>query len=248
MRKVFTPAHESEASQNTFSSHLKGKAIKLNENKLIASGDKGYRTVLGTQGVAEGTFYYELTILNPSSEELEIPENSIPPSAPILEPLLTTANTLCLQTHNTSSINMDKGASRVGFATNQAELEMCVGADKYGFGFRSIDGCVFHEGFRKEFSSGYEIGSIISCLIHLPPQRPRIKGVTDSGLVVSEGSEIHFFKNGRHLGCAFKDFYEGCYFPAVALYEYSRAEINLSPEVRYPEILETYNAKPFFCH
>ena len=63
---TYTPSDESEATSFCFSNILKAKAISLNHNSCIANGEKGYRTILGTQGVKEGNFYYEATVLNPS--------------------------------------------------------------------------------------------------------------------------------------------------------------------------------------
>lgn len=60
----------------------------------------------------------------------------------------------------------------------------------------------------------------------------------------SPGSEIHFFKNGQHLGLAFSDIYEGAYFPTVALYQYARVEINLTGPFFNDGILVDFDAKP----
>lgn len=246
MFPAFTPSHPLEAFSHNFSSHLKAKAIKLYDNGLIANGDKGYRSVLGTQGVIEGTFYYEVTVLNPSSETLNIPYNPIPHSAPMLEPLLSTHNMLYLETHDSISIGINSAHTRIGFATDMADLELPIGADKHGYSYRDKDGGVFHDGYLKEYSELYGYNDIIGCLIHLQPQKPKIRGRGEEGLSISEGSEIHYFKNGKHLGCAFIDIYEGCYYPAVALYQYARVEINMTASLAYPKILSEYNAKPFF--
>jgi len=57
---------------------------------------------------------------------------------------------------------------------------------------------------------------------------------------VSEGSSISFFKNGVDLGVGFTDIYEGCYFPAVALYEHARVEFHDQRSLKFPEVLENY--------
>ncbi|CAG9326889.1 unnamed protein product [Blepharisma stoltei] len=246
MFPAFIPSNPSEVSLHCFSSIMKAKAIKLYDNGLIANGDKGYRSVLGTQGVTEGSYYYEVTILNPSSESLNIPSNPIPPSAPMLEPLLTTSNMLYLETHDTISIHFNSAHTRIGFATAQTDLELPIGADSYSYSYRDLDGGVFHEGYINEYADSYGYNDIIGCLIRLQPQKPKIRGVIEEGPVVSEGSEIHYFKNGEHMGCAFSNIYEGCYYPAVGLYQYARVEINMTPNLLYPKILKQYNAKPFF--
>lgn len=245
MKPIYTVTSQNEAELLCFSTVYKAKAIKLYDSGLIANGEKGYRSVLGTQGVCEGTFYYEVTILNPSSESLNIPINTLPASAPMFEPLVGSHNNLCLETHDLLSIGINSAHTRIGFATTKLDLETPVGADLHSYSYRDLDGSVFHNGYRKGYACPYGTNDIIGCLIKLQPQKPKIKGKDDYGLVESEGSEIHFFKNGEYLGKAFDNIYEGCYFPAVALYQYARVEINLTKKLAFPGILRDFNAKPF---
>ena len=43
----------------------------------------------------------------------------------------------------------------------------------------------------------------------------------------------------------FENISEGCYYPAVALFNYSRVEINMTTELKYKEVLTEFNALPF---
>lgn len=47
------------------------------------------------------------------------------------------------------------------------------------------------------------------------------------------------------MGVAFNNIFEGCYFPAVALFEHSRVEFHDENSLRFPEVLSNYNAKAF---
>ena len=245
MKPIYTVTAPTESDLLCFSSTFKARSIKLYDSGLIANGEKGYRSVLGTQGVTEGTFYYEVTILNPSSESLNIPVNTLPPSAPMFEPLIASHNNLCLETHDSVSIGINSAHTRIGFATTSFDLETPVGADMHSYSYRDLDGSVFHDGYKKRYASSYGTNDIIGCLIKLQPQKPKIKGKDDYGLIESEGSEIHFFKNGEYLGKAFDHIYEGCYFPAVALYQYARVEINVTKKLAYPGVLRDFQARPF---
>ena len=245
MKPIYTITAPGESDQLCFSNVYKAKAIKLYDSGLIANGEKGYRSVLGTQGVSEGTFYYEVTILNPSSESLNIPFNPLPQSAPMFEPLVASHNNLCLETHDSISIGIHSAHTRIGFTTMNLDLETPVGSDMNSYSYRDLDGSVFHNGYRKPFSFSYGTNDIIGCLIKLQPQKPKIKGKDDNRLIESEGSEIHFFKNGEYLGKAFDSIYEGCYFPAVALYQYARVELNITKKLAYPGVLRDFQARPF---
>jgi Set1/Ash2 histone methyltransferase complex subunit ASH2 len=245
MKPVYTPTTPLESNLLCFSSTYKAKAIKLYDSDLIANGEKGYRSVLGTQGVTEGTFYYEVTILNSSSESLNIPVNTLPASCPMFEPLIASHNSFCLEKHDSVSIGITSAHMRIGFATSNLDLETPVGTDLNSYSYRDLDGSVFHDGYRKAYSCSYGINDIIGCLIKLQPQKPKIKGKEDSKFIESEGSEIHYFKNGEYLGKAFENIYEGCYFPAVALYQYARVEINITKKLAFPRVLTDFQAKPF---
>ena len=241
----FTPVSPREADLHCFSSYCKGKALKLYNNSLIANGDKGYRSVLATQGVTEGTYYYELTVLNSSSENLNLPTNPIPPNAPMLEPLIPTHLTLCYETHNLETILYSAAHTRIGFATVQADLELPIGSDVHGYSYRDVDGSKFHMGKRRDYSVGYTPNDVIGCMIKLNPQKPKVKGKKEEGPVTSEGSWIRFFKNEEDLGVCFADIYEGCYYPAVGLYQFARVEICMGPGLKYEDRLRTYGARSF---
>lgn len=48
-----------------FSVRYKDPSIELSENRLIAIGYKGWSTVLLTHGASSGTWYFEITVLEP---------------------------------------------------------------------------------------------------------------------------------------------------------------------------------------
>mmetsp|Transcript_26884 Transcript_26884/g.48457 ORF Transcript_26884/g.48457 Transcript_26884/m.48457 type:complete len:247 (-) Transcript_26884:143-883(-) len=240
-----TPSHPSEAHLVTFSSILKGKAIKLNDNGLIANGDKGYRSVLGTQGVSEGVYYYEIRILNPSCETLNFPSQQVHNTAPMLEPLIASYDMMCLDTHDSFSISYHSAHTRIGFATANFDTEMPVGSELTSYSYRDIDGAVFNDGRRTPYAEPYGPNDVIGCLISLRPQKPIVKGQVRSSTVVSENSEIYFFKNGVNMGVAFRHIFEGTYYPAVAVYQFARVEINMQGPFSYPQILSEFQAKPF---
>ena len=244
-RAGFTPVAEEEKEKWGFSHTCKAKALKLYSDSMIANGDKGYRSVLATQGVTEGTYYYELTVLNSSSENLNLPSNPIPPNAPMLEPLVPTHMTMCYETHNLKSILESAAHTRIGFSTLQTDLELPIGSDLFSYSYRDLDGSAFHQSRRRPYSHSYGPNDVIGCMIKLNPQKPKIKGRKEEGPVVSEGSCIRFFKNEEDLGTCFMDIYEGTYYPAVALYQFARVELATPQTLKYPDRLSLYSAQSF---
>lgn len=252
MKQTVCTTHPKEATLHCFSSIYKANKIKLYDNGRIANGDKAYRSVMGTHGAQEGIFYYEVTVLNASSECLNIPYHAIPPNAAILEPLLASTESLLYDSYDPTILN--KGHTRIGWATIKMDIDLPVGADLNGYSIRDVDGSAVHDGVRINYAESYGMkyvgpNDVIGCLVKLMPARPKIKGSqdiyrTNNDLVISQGSEIHFFKNGVHSGIAFSDIYEGTYFPTVGLYQYARVEINLTGPFFNSEIVAQFNARP----
>ena len=236
---------EEEKEKWGFSHVRKAKALKLYSDSMIVNGDKGYRSVLATQGVTEGCYYYELTVLNSSSENLNLPSNPIPANAPMLEPLVPTHMTMCYETHNLLSILESAAHTRIGFSTIQTDLELPIGSDQFSYSYRDSDGSGFHQSRRRSYSRPYGPNDVVGCLIKLNPQKPKVKGRKEEGPVVSEGSCIRFFKNEEDLGVCFVDIYEGTYYPAVALYQFARVELAAPLSLKYPDRLSLFSAQPF---
>ena len=60
------------------------------------------------------------------------------------------------------------GATRIGWAQKNANLQAPLGYDKFGYSCRSRKGTKFHESIGKHYSEGYKEGDILGCLISLP--------------------------------------------------------------------------------
>jgi Set1/Ash2 histone methyltransferase complex subunit ASH2 len=159
----------------------------------------------------------------------------------MIEPLIPTSTTICL---DTSQINY-AAHTRIGVARIEAELDLPIGYDKFGYSYIDNDGRKYHDGYRQDFGFPYYIGDVIGCLIKLKPPKPIRIGEEKKQFEKSMGSEVHMFRNGTHEGVAFADIYEGTYFPAVSLYNHARVELNLTGSLKYPEVLTEYSARPF---
>ena len=153
MKQTVCSTHPKEASLYCFSSIYKANKLKLYDNGRIANGDKAYKSVMGTHGAQEGIFYYEVTVLNPSSEYLNIPHHAIPPNAAMLEPLLITTETLHYDSYSPTILN--KAHTRIGWATTKMDIDFPVGADQNGYSLRDVDGSSVHDGYRRSYGERY---------------------------------------------------------------------------------------------
>ena len=66
----------------------------------------------------------------------------------------------------------ESGHARLGFVTNQAELNAPVGFDGWGYGYRDLAGSKMHKGRREAYAEGFQEGDVIGMVIHLPKSDP----------------------------------------------------------------------------
>lgn len=225
---LLTPAPRLAADRNDDGPDLpvllsrvyRSEKIDLSEDRLTASGTKGYRMVRATRGVASGAWYFEVKVLR------------IPPM----------------------------GGTRLGWATNKADIQTPVGADGYGFSYRNVDGSKVTKAWRDDFANeAYGEGDVLGFYISLPqgeqyePKQPELvkyKGMPFHAQPAKDekkmadpvpGSEIVFFKNGVCQGTAFEDIPGGRYYPAASMYTMpgepsSEVRFNFGPDfVLFPE-------------
>ncbi|KAL5204257.1 hypothetical protein ABZP36_009128 [Zizania latifolia] len=132
------------------------------------------------------------------------------------------------------------GHTRLGWATNNADIHAPVGFDGFGFGYRDMDGCKVYKALRTKYADeGYGEGDVLGFYINLPdgelyePKQPflvQYKGLpfraeapkpTEKKMPEPEpvpGSEICYFKNGVCQGTAFLGIPGGRYYPAASMY------------------------------
>ncbi|KAL4664100.1 hypothetical protein H8957_013379 [Semnopithecus entellus] len=145
-------------------------------------------------------------------------------------------------------------------------LQAPLGYDKFSYSWRSKKGTKFHQSIGKHYSSGYGQGDILGFYINLPEDTETAKSLPDTykdkalikfksylyfeekdfvdkaekSLKQTPHSEIIFYKNGVNQGVAYKDIFEGVYFPAISLYKSCTVSINFGPCFKYPPKDLTY--------
>lgn len=209
--------------------HDRAPQLKVSEDRLAVTGEKGYSTIRATHFVTKGCWYWEATIE-------EMPEGS---------------------------------AARLGWGQDYANLQAPVGYDKFGYAWRSKKGTKFHESHGKRYSSGYGEGDTVGFMIVLPhndftklvpntyKDRPLVKFKSHlyyeekdnvqeklKSLVTLSGSKMLNFKNGECNGVAFKDIYQGSYYPILSLHKNITVSVNFGPNFKYPPPRNEYNWKP----
>uniref|UniRef100_A0A8B9M8M5 Set1/Ash2 histone methyltransferase complex subunit ASH2 n=2 Tax=Neoaves TaxID=3078114 RepID=A0A8B9M8M5_9AVES len=206
--------------------HDRAPQLKISDDRLTVIGEKGYSMVRASHGVRKGAWYFEISM------------DEMPPDT----------------------------AARLGWSQPLGNLQAPLGYDKFSYSWRSKKGTKFHQSIGKHYSSGYGQGDILGFYISLPEDTETAKSLPDTykdkalikfksylyfeekdfvdkaekSLKQAPGSQIIFFKNGASQGIAFKDIFEGVYFPAISLYKGCTVSINFGPYFKYPPRDITY--------
>ncbi|ELK28859.1 Set1/Ash2 histone methyltransferase complex subunit ASH2 [Myotis davidii] len=185
--------------------HDRAPQLKISDDRLTVVGEKGYSMVRASHGVRKGAWYFEITV------------DEMPPDT----------------------------AARLGWSQPLGNLQAPLGYDKFSYSWRSKKGTKFHQSIGKHYSSGYGQGDVLGFYINLPEDTETAKSLPDTykdkalikfksylyfeekdfvdkaekSLKQTPHSEIIFYKNGVNQGVAYKDIFEGVYFPAISLYK-----------------------------
>uniref|UniRef100_A0A5F9C3X5 B30.2/SPRY domain-containing protein n=1 Tax=Oryctolagus cuniculus TaxID=9986 RepID=A0A5F9C3X5_RABIT len=200
--------------------HDRAPQLKISNDRLTVVGEKGYSMVRACHGVWKGACYFEITV------------DEMPPDT----------------------------AARLGWSQPLGNLQAPLGYDKFSCSWWSKKGTKFHQSIGKHYSSGYGQGDVLGFYINLPEDRETAKSLPDTYkdkalikfksflyfeekdfvgkaekcLKQTPHSEIIFYKNAANQGVAYKDIFEGIYFPAISLYKSCTVSINFGPCFKYP--------------
>ena len=180
-----------------------------NGHALTAVGYKGFRMVRATHGVANGCYYYEVTVKEPNNGE---------------------------DGHTRIGWSTEAGdvQAPVGYDVNSYSYR-----DVNGGAFHESMGKDYGEPYGPGDVIGCLIKMGDPPAAHRERQRVTLKGVEyiveeEMKRTVSVGSSITFYKNGKTQSTAFTDVWAEVYYPAVSLYKASVVEFNFGPSFAFP--------------
>ena len=222
--------------------------LKL-EGDLRVTGEKGYSMVRATSGINRGKFYYEVTVDRMNKENREGSDG------------VSAARIGWSQRYSNlqAPLGYDKYGysyrSRFGTKFHQAKGKTYDTSGGYGEG--DTIGCMIELPFgnKKNLTEGRHLPTsikITGAILHSNHKRkdtdktskPKMleeKDQIPQNLIPLPESKISFYKNGRFLGVAFKDIYEGFYYPTISLYKNCTVTVNFGPKFRFPPPQEPDN-------
>ena len=127
------------------------KGIELmDDGRMVASSQKGYRCVQGTRGV------------EPAVREEEEDEDE-----GAMEEKATTTTTMARYFEVKIEHLGESGCVRVGWMTKRGEMNAPVGFDNKGYGYHAETGSKYHEARLKTYGDPYGEGDVVGCYLYL---------------------------------------------------------------------------------
>ncbi|KAM8704008.1 hypothetical protein ACLKA7_008607 [Drosophila subpalustris] len=208
--------------------HDRAPQLKISEDRLAVTGERGYSQVRATHSVNRGRWYYEITIE-------EMPEG---------------AATRIGWGREYGNLQAPLGYDKFGYSWRSRKGTKFTESQGKHYSEAYAEGDTL--GLLIELP---ELPTI-DYLPNTFKDRPLVKfkshlyyedkdKITETlkNLHILQGSRIEFFKNGQSQGVAFEDIYAGSYFPAISIHKSATVSVNFGPAFKYPAVLSDRNAK-----
>ncbi|XP_070544616.1 set1/Ash2 histone methyltransferase complex subunit ASH2-like [Ptychodera flava] len=217
------PAHlyrTALSSEVLLALHDRAPQLKISEDRLAVTGDKGYCMVRATHGVSRGAWYWEATIE-------EMPAESA---------------TRIGWAQSLGNLQAPLGYDKFGYSwrsmkgTKFHQSRGCHFSDDYGLGDTLGFLIVLPDTLDpvKLLPATCKDKALIKFKSHLYFEVKDFVQETEKGLQQTDKSKVMFFKNGVCQGVAYENVFEGTYYPSISLYKNATVSVNFGPEFKYP--------------
>ena len=178
--------HSADA-RSPFAPVFPAPQLKISDDRLTVTGEKGYSMVRASHGVRKGAWYFEVSIDEMPPDTAARLGWSQPLGQDLLISLsLSVSLSLCHQllvwaTLGHSSVLYSFVLIFVfQYARVVGNLQAPLGYDKFSYSWRSKKGTRFHQSLGKHYSSGYGQGDTLGFFIDLPDGTETAKALPDT--------------------------------------------------------------------
>uniref|UniRef100_A0A182W2Z6 B30.2/SPRY domain-containing protein n=1 Tax=Anopheles minimus TaxID=112268 RepID=A0A182W2Z6_9DIPT len=207
--------------------HDRAPQLKVSEDRLSITGEKGYCMARASHYVTKGCWYWEATVE-------DMPDSSA-----------------CRLGWGQEYANLQAplGYDKFGYSWRSrkgTKFHESHGKH-YSAGYTEGDTLGFlitlpNENQANQASNTFKDRPLVKFKSHLYYEDKDRVNETLKSLKIQPGSRIHFFKNGVCQGEAFADIYKGAYYPAISLHKNVTVSVNFGPNFKHPEVLKEYSA------
>ncbi|XP_022910633.1 set1/Ash2 histone methyltransferase complex subunit ASH2 [Onthophagus taurus] len=200
--------------------HDRAPQLKISEDRLAVTGDKGYCTVRATHCVTKGCWYYEATIE-------EMPEGSA---------------TRIGWGQDYANLQAPVGYDKFGYSWRSKKgtkfhesngKRYGINTDGYGEG-DTLGFMIFlpESPHTRNIPNTFKDRPLVKFKSHLYYEEKDNVSECLKNLKTLSGSKIIFFKNGQCHGIAFNDIYCGSYYPILSLHKNTTVSVNFGPNFK----------------
>lgn len=210
--------------------HDRAPQLKISEDRLSVTGEKGYCMVRATHSVARGAWYFEVRVD-------DMPEGSAVRIG---------------WGQEYGNLQAPLGYDKFGYSWRSRKgTRFHESHGKHysdgGYGEGDVLGFLIELPEEKGGASEYLPNTfkdrpLVKFKSHLYYEDKDKVAETLKKLSPLSGSRIQFFKNGVCQGVAFEDVYAGAYYPSVSLHKSVKVTLNFGPNFKYPNV-----EKEFAC-
>ncbi|KAF5273018.1 hypothetical protein FQR65_LT04760 [Abscondita terminalis] len=209
---------EFDESNDWAALHDRAPQLKISEDRLAVTGEKGYCMVRATHWVNRGCWYWEATVE-------EMPEGSAVRLG---------------WGQDYANLQAPLGYDKFGYSWRSKKgTRFHVSAGKHyspGYGEGDTLGFLIvlpETSSTKLVPNTYKDRPLVKFKSHLYYEDKDNVAESLKNLKPLEGSKIVFFKNGVCQGIAFTDIYAGSYYPALSIHKSATVSVNFGPNFKH---------------
>ncbi|XP_042200452.1 set1/Ash2 histone methyltransferase complex subunit ASH2 isoform X2 [Callorhinchus milii] len=200
--------------------HDRAPQLKISDDRLTVTGEKGYSMVRASHGVRKGSWYFEVTVDEMPSETAARLGWS--------QPLGNLQAPLGYDKFSYSWRSKRGTKFHQSFGKSYSE----------GYGQGDVLGFYLHLPEDTEAARAlpdtYKDKALIKFKSYLYFEEKDFVDKAEKSLKPAAASKMIFYKNGENKGVAYQDLYAGVYHPAVSLYKNCTVSINFGPNFKHP--------------
>ncbi|XP_063745030.1 LOW QUALITY PROTEIN: set1/Ash2 histone methyltransferase complex subunit ASH2 [Eleginops maclovinus] len=200
--------------------HDRAPQLKISDDRLTVTGEKGYSMVRASHGVRKGSWYFEVTVDEmPSETAARLGWSQ--PLGNLQAPLGYDKFSYSWRSKKGTRFHQSIGKHySSGFGQG----------DTLGFFIELPDGTET----AKALPDTYKDKALIKFKSYLYFEEKDYVDKAEKSLKSMTPSKMIFFKNGVSQGVAFENLFEGMYFPAISLYKSCTVSVNFGPHFKHP--------------
>ncbi|XP_059169038.1 set1/Ash2 histone methyltransferase complex subunit ASH2-like isoform X2 [Physella acuta] len=201
--------------------HDRAPQLKVSDDRLTVTGEKGYSMIRASHGVNHGNWYFEVQVVDMQNE-----------AASRIGWSLSLGNLQAPCGYDKFSYSW---RSRKGTVFHQSR-----GYHYHDGGYGEGDVLGFYlslpnpENLELLLPQTFKERPLVKFKSHLYFEDKDNVSETEKTLKPAKGSKMMMYKNGKCAGVAFSDVFEGTYYPAVSLFRNTVVTVNFGPKFKYP--------------